>query len=252
MTDEDLAFQEDNSDTELLPWENKKEFQRLFSTQAVRSYLYLSLGMGLVALFLPIALVITGGYNGHFSISYFYHVSDLTRNILVGCLWAVGVFLFLFQGLSRWENWVLNLAGVSAIGVAMFPMAAQQCGAAEGASLHGISAIVFFLCLATVAVFFSKTRIQYIVYPPKRRRFKRLYDLAGLTMIVMPAAVVALYFLGGSQCENHWIFWVEVLGIAGFAFYWFVKTAEYRMLLRVKWLASDYERRQWAEAREKK
>jgi hypothetical protein len=252
MTDAELAFQQDDGTDELLPWKDKKEFQGLFSTQAVRSYLYLSLGMGLAAIFMPVALVVAGGYDGHYSISYFYHVSDLTRNILVGCLWAIGVFLFLFQGLSRWENWLLNLAGLSAIGVAMLPMAADQCGPAEGFSPHGTSAVIFFLCLAVVAIGFSKTRIQFIIYPPKRRRFKRLYDLAGLAMILMPAAVIGLYFLGGRQCENHWIFWVEACGIAAFAFYWFVKTAEYKTLLRVKWTASDAERRRWAKARDKK
>lgn len=237
---------------QLLPWGDKLRFQKLFSAQAVRSYLYLSLGMGLLAFFLPIALLLSGGYAGHYSISYFYHVSDVSRNILVGSLWAVGVFLFLFQGLSRWENWILNLAGVAAIGVAMFPMAADQCGRGQGVSVHALSAIALFICLAVVAIGFSKTRIRYIIYPPKRRRFATAYNLAGLAMIAMPAAVAALHFSGGGGCERHTIFWIEVFGIWAFAAYWFVKTAEYKILLRVKWSASRYERREWAKARETK
>jgi len=252
MAEKNLAFEADGDDGQSLPWNKKKQFQTLFSTQAVRSYLYLSLGMGLVAFMLPIALVAAGGYEGHYSISYFYHVSEASRNILVGCLWATGVFLFLFQGLSRWENWLLNLAGVAAIGVAMVPMPAEQCGPGKAFTLHALSAITFFLCLAVVAIGFSKTRIQYIIYPPKRLRFKRAYDLAGLLMILMPAAVIALYFLGGRRCATHWIFWVEACGIWAFAFYWFVKTAEYKTLLRIKWAASAAERRQWEKAREKK
>lgn len=229
---------------ELLPWADKVRFQKLFARQAARSYLYLSFGMGLLALLLPVALLLAGGYAGHYSISYFYHVNDLSRNILVGALCATGVFLFLFQGLSRWENMILNLAGVAAIGVAFLPMPPAQCAPGSAMTLHAASAIVFFLSLAVVAIGFAKTRIRFIIFPPKRERFKRAYDLAGLAMIAMPLAVVALYYLGGRRCETHWIFWVEVLGIWAFAAYWFIKTAEYKLLLRVRWVASQRERRE--------
>ena len=252
MSDEANAFERGRSEPGLLKWEDKTRFQKIFLNQAARSYLYLSVGMGIVALSLPIALVLSSGYAGHYSISYFYHVSDLGRNILVGCLWATGVFLFLFQGLSRWENWILNLGGVAAISVAMNPMPAEQCGTGPAFTFHAMSAIVFFACLSIVAIGFSKKRIQYIIYEPKRRRFKRAYDFAGLAMIAMPAAVAAIYFLGGRQCETHWVFWVETLGIWAFASYWFVKAAEYKTLLRVKWRATERERRQLAKIGEKK
>lgn len=234
MTPKSSDLENQNESGELLNWEDKKRFQRIFTDQAVRSYVHLSFGMGLLALLLPIALLLAGGYEGHFSISYFYHVSDLAQNILVGILWAIGVFLFLFQGLSRWENWILNAAGVAAIMVAMNPMPTEQCAQASGLTLHAASAVFFFVCLAIVAIGFSKGRIQYIIYPPKRRRFKRAYDTAGVLMIAMPAVVVVLHFLGGRECETHWIFWIETLGIAAFSFYWFVKTLEYKLLLRIK------------------
>lgn len=250
MTVEEASQSPTSAD--LLPWEDKERFRKLFSRQAMRSYLYLSFGMGLVAFLLPVALVLSSGYQGHYSISYFYHVSDLSRNILVGALWATGVFLFLFQGLSRRENWLLNLAGVAAISIAMFPMPADQCGSGQAFTIHAASAVLFFLCLAIVAIGFSKTRIQYIIYPPKRLRFKRAYNFAGWAMVVMPLAVIALHFMGGRKCENHWIFWVEVFGIWAFSLYWFVKTFEYKTLLGIKWLPTAAERREWAEAREKK
>ena len=45
-----------------------------------------------------------------------------------------------------------------------------------------------YACLALVAVGLSKTRIRYIIYPEKRRRFARAYDAAGLAMIAAAAA----------------------------------------------------------------
>jgi hypothetical protein len=221
---------------ELLPWEDKERFQKLFTGQAVRSYLFLSLGMGLIAFSLPIALVAVGGYEGHYSISYFYHVSELCRNILVGSLCATGAFLCLFHGLSKVENWILNLAGVASVSIAWNPMGAQ-CPAdpvGGGPGIHAASAMLFFACLAIVAVFFAKTRVSYIIYPPKRRRFILAYNLAGFAMIAMPVAIFIGHWLGNRGCENHWVFWIECAGIWAFSFFWFVKTYEYRLLLGVR------------------
>jgi hypothetical protein len=227
-------FETEETHGDLLNWEDKKRFQALFAAQAVKSYVYLSLGMGLVAALLPVALVAAGGYKDNYSISTFYHVSDLSRNILVGCLWAEGVFLILFHGLSKLENRILNVAGLAAISVAMNPMPVDQCGPGPAITVHAASALLFFACLATVAVFLSKGRIQYIIYPPKRRRFAAAYDIAGVAMIAMPVGVAALHFFGKGGCESPWIFWMEALGIWAFAAYWFVKFYEYRLLLRIK------------------
>jgi len=214
---------------DMLPREEKQCFQRILTRQAIRSYLFLSLGIGLVALALPVALVAFGGYDGHYSISYFYHAGETTRNILVGSLWATGVFLLLYHGLSDLENWLLNIAGVAAISVAMNPMNAQQCS--KGISIHGASAGLFFVCLAIVAVALSKGRVKHIQHRAKRRWFKRAYTIAGGAMIAMPAIVWGLHYLGGGKCESHWIFWIECFGIWAFAAYWFVKTYEFRVLL---------------------
>jgi len=229
MAEEEESPQWRGTSNDMLPREHKQHFQRILTRQAIRSYLFLCLGIGLVALVLPVALVTVGGYDGHFSISYFYHVGETTRNILVGALWATGVFLLLYHGLSKLENWLLNIAGLAAISVAMNPMDAQQCS--KGLSIHGVSAGLFFLCLAVVAVLLSKGRVKYIKDQAKRRWFKRAYTIAGGAMVAMPAIVWGLHQLGGGKCETHWIFWIECLGIWAFAAYWFVKTYEYRVLL---------------------
>jgi hypothetical protein len=247
MTSEDTPFRSDNNAHEPLRWEDKQRFQKLFTKHAVRSYLFLSLGMGLVAVFLPIALVAVAGYHDHFSISYFYHVTDASRNIFVGSMCAIGVFLVLFHGLSSLENWILNAAGAAAISVAMNPMhvyggphasaVEQQCPAVKDAglfSIHAASATFFFVCLAVAAVVLAKGRVKYIIYPPLRRRFIIAYNLAGFLMVAMPVAVFALHQIDGKSCESPWIFWIECFGIWAFASFWFVKTCEYRLLLRIR------------------
>ncbi|ATY31356.1 hypothetical protein [Sphingomonas psychrotolerans] len=241
MPDQEAPFDVQDSPDDLLDAADKRHFQQIFNKQAVRAYLYLSFGMGVIAFSLPILLVLAGGYEGHYSISYFYHVSDTCQNILVGCLCATGLFLFLFHGLSNVENWILNLAGAAAISVAMNPMRAQQCRAGDDMlSVHAASAILFFACLAVVAVIFSKRRIKHIKDPARRRAFETAYNAAGFAMIAMPAAVAATHFLRKADVAavaadcTHWIFWIECFGIWAFAFYWFVKTLEYRLLLRIR------------------
>jgi len=56
------------------------------------------------------------------SISAYYWTLDPERNAFVGVLCAVGVFLLLYKGYSWFEDRVLDLAGVSAVGIAFFPM----------------------------------------------------------------------------------------------------------------------------------
>jgi hypothetical protein len=232
MADERPSTPADAPRTNLWRWDNKRKFQRIFTRQAVKSYVYLSFGMGVVALALPILLLLVGVDGPHYSISHYYYAGDSARNILVGSLWATGVFLFLFHGLSDWENWILNVAGMAAISVAMNPMAKDQCdGSTPG--VHGASAIVFFGCLAVVAIFFSKGRVGYIIYPPKRRFFTAAYNVAGIAMIATIAIIAAVKLTGIAKCDTSWIFWAETFGIWAFSFYWFVKTHEYRLLLRI-------------------
>lgn len=162
--------------------------------------------MGFITLALPMLLVLIEGYECHYSISYFYHVSLLCRDILVGEICATGAFLFLFSGLSTLENLLLNIAGLAAVSIAINPMSAQQCpddalsasstlGAHAPAWVHGVSATIFFTCIGIVAIFLSRRRLGSIMWMPKRRRFQVAYTAAGMAMILMPAAVLATHFL---------------------------------------------------------
>ena len=228
------AFESSTNKGTLLKSQDVRRYQRIFEAQAVRSYLYLSLGIGLIAVFLPFLLMISGGYQAHDSMSSFYHDTvGPTRDILVGSLCAVGVFLFLFHGLSKLENWLLNLAGVAVIAVALIPSPGNT--GYGSALLHRGSAIVFFVLIAIVAVFLSKGRIKDIRDERKKRWFAAAYNVAGLAMFAMPIIVAALQFAPGDLFKSHWVFWTECVGIWSFSAYWFLKTFEYRLLLRIRW-----------------
>ena len=221
------AFQTSPNKSDLLPAQKKRYFQNVFEAQAVRTYLYLSLGIGLIAVLLPVLLVITGGYETHDSISSFYHDTDSpTRDILVGSLCAVGVFLFLFHGLSKLENWLLNVAGIAIIAVALIPSPGDT--TYGSALIHRGAAIVFFVLIGVVAIFLSKGRIKDIKDEAKRRWFTAAYNSVGILMVALPGVVALLQ-------GSHWVLQTEWAGVWLFSVYWFLKTFEYRLLLRVHW-----------------
>ena len=224
------AFETGTDNHALLKPDDRKHYQRVFEVQAARSYLYLSLGIGLIAALLPILLMLAGGYQGHDSISSYYTIEVWpSRDILVGSLCAVGVFLFLFHGLSKWENWLLNFAGMAVIAVALIPMTVSVV-------LHRGFAIVFFALIGIVAIFFSKKRVDKIPHKATRRVFKTGYTAAGTAMIVLPLVIAGLQ-LSPASSFRHWMFWIECAAIASFSVYWILKTAEYRLLLRIRWMA---------------
>jgi hypothetical protein len=230
MANVPTAFETGTSKAGWLKADDQKHYQRIFETQAARSYLYLSLGIGLIAALLPILLMLAGGYRDHDTISSYYTKEVWpSRDILVGSLCAVGVFLFLFHGLSKWENWLLNLAGVAVIAVALIPMTVSVV-------LHRGFAIVFFVLIGIVAIFFSKKRVERIPHKRTRRAFIAGYTAAGAAMIVLPLVIAALQLWPISRFQ-HWMFWIECAAIASFSAYWILKTAEYRLLLRIRWMA---------------
>ena len=56
------------------------------------------------------------------------------RNIFIGTLCALGVFLAAYEGYDDVDRWITNVAGFGAIGVALCPTKPMVCAAAgEGA-----------------------------------------------------------------------------------------------------------------------
>jgi hypothetical protein len=112
------------------------------------TYRVLRLGLGWSAIFLPLTLWLVGlarGVSLQGSMSAYYHTD--TRDVFVGVLFAAGAGLYLYRGFSRIENWMLNAAGLFAIGVALFPARAD----AGRITLHGICAVLF-LCVLRMSL----------------------------------------------------------------------------------------------------
>jgi hypothetical protein len=145
------------------------------------------------------------------------------RSYFVGFLFAVGAILFANKGYSRREDIFLNIAGVSAWLIALFPMPWTG-KPAPLPWVHGTAAIIFFLAIASVAAFCSRATVKLINNPTQRNLYMGLYRVLAVLMIASP---IAAYILNANILrKDNAIYWVEFCGIWAFAAYWIVKGIE--------------------------
>lgn len=206
------------------------------------AYRQLRIGMALLAIAMPIALMVGGGLSTiQTSLSAYYHFDGgVMRDWFVGILWAIGAFVLFYKGYTNRENIALNIAGIAAVTVALFPTGCTDTLCEPGTVLpsyssiiHGTAAVTFFLLIAYVCVCRSGDTLQLMEDQDQKNRFTLIYRLLGLAMVVMPLGVIAIEFLGNRGVrENFWIMLVEVIGIAVFATFWLYKSHEIRLLER--------------------
>jgi hypothetical protein len=199
------------------------------------TYIKLRLGMVVFAALLPFVLWIGGRIFADLplqgSISAYYHAGhSAMRDVFVGVLFAVGIFLYLYKGYSPLENWALNFAAIFVVGVAIFPMQ-WDCGeTCSKISLHGSLAVLFFLSIGYVCIFRSGDTLDLMKDKVKAARYKKAYKLQGTAMVVLPLIAVALSWLLRRHSEwDSTIFLVETVGVLVFASYWCVKTLEIKV-----------------------
>lgn len=166
----------------------------------VISYLNLRKLIGMMGLFLPLGLVILGGFQS--SLSAYYYTD--ARDWFVGVLIAIGTYLFTYRGYDIRDKIYTTVAGCSAVLVAMVP---------TPHTLHYIAAIVLFVCMGCLALFqFTKTGQAFP--DDKKLKSNKIYRICGLTIFVS----IALIFIVPSL-----MFILETIAVLSFAISWLVK-----------------------------
>ena len=215
------------------------EFAKAKRREVVRSYFRVRQALGWLGLSLPVLLILTGALSDGLapSVSDFFHT--LSRDVYVGVLVSIGIFLFVYEGYDRQpgetlaDNWIATVAGVSVIGVALFPnesptgevasLTQHLVGVSLSPAFHYTSAFIFFYCMGHFCMFrFSKTTDM-------RRR--RIYRACGWAIIASCAGLFAATIMRQagspevSALVTDWqiVFWVEVLGVCAFSIAWIVK-----------------------------
>lgn len=218
------------SDTDLAP----EELQR----HILSTYMNIRVGIAVIGIVFPFFLWLVGHVYARLplqgSMSAYYHAvgseGRSMRDWFVGLLFVVGIFLYLYKGFGRAENWALNIGGVLAVGVAVFPMP-WDTPSTYWITRHGFCAIGLFLCIAFVALFCADDTLDLIYDTDIRNpaqviaRLKLLYRLIGLVMIV---SMLVAYICNTVLRTEFRTFWVEAAGIVSFGTYWLLKGWELR------------------------
>ena len=195
----------------------------------VISYLNLRKAIGIIGIALPFVLVVgkwlldRPGIQS--SISAYYHT--VMPDVFVGILCAIGVFLFSYRGYGRRDNVAGTLAGIFAIGVALFPTSRVEGAVARDTIglLHLVFAALFFLTLAYFSlVLFRKTDPRS---PPTSRKKQRnvVYTVCGYGILACLAGIagVSLFPADAPIRDLDPVFWLEAAAVVAFGVSWLTK-----------------------------
>jgi hypothetical protein len=197
----------------------------------VASYLTIRRAVGLSGLALPVMLVGGGWLSGvpiQDNMSSYYHTP--MRDVFVGTLCAIGVFLFCYRGYDWVENWSANAGGVSALGIALFPLDYASDPLVQkslSGYLHTVSGGVFFLTLACYSLYHFP-RDARLEQEPHLRERSWIYRASGLVILFCMVAMAAYLFLLGGQWKRlfndfNFLLWMESIAVWSFAAAWLAK-----------------------------
>jgi GNAT superfamily N-acetyltransferase len=188
------------------------------------SYLALRKAVGWIGIALPLVLVL--GMLLIFrekpvlkTISLYYHSG--MRDVFVGAICSIALFLFFYKGYDRLDNWAGNVAGFFAVGIALFPTAAKGPQDWVGV-VHFISAAVFFMILSGISMFlFTRTKPD-----PTRQKVTRnkIYLICGLVMIFSLVSILIYFsFFDFEKSASCFVFWAETIALIAFGVSWLTK-----------------------------
>ncbi len=193
------------------------------------SYLVLRRAVGLIGMALPFVLalgkLLLEGPGLQSSLSSYYYTA--MRDVFVGSLCAIAVFLWSYRGYDRRDDLTGNLAGLAAIGVALFPTT-PDVGATERdrliGALHLGSAAILFLCLAYFSLVLFRQSDQQQPTLEKHQR-NQIYATCGYTILICIALIGLIALLPAALPLKQLtpIFWLESTAIIAFGISWFTK-----------------------------
>ncbi len=166
----------------------------------VLSYLALRKAVGAVALALPFALAIPWWFLRdraiESSISSYYYTG--MRNLFVGSLCAIAMFMLCARGYDRKDEIAGILSSIFALGVAFFPtkpdVGATSVQKQVGWVHYTFAALLFFTLAYFCLVLFKMTAKDRVVTPQKEKR-NVVYTVCGWVIIASIALIVLFNFV---------------------------------------------------------
>lgn len=190
----------------------------------LHSYLSLRKAVGWIGILLPFVLVlghliIFNGNSVLDNMSVYYHTG--MRDVFVGALCAIALFLFFYKGYDRWDNYSADLAGVFALGIAFFPTIKD--GPWDWiAWVHFVCAACFLVILALISIFLFTRGEKH----PTRMKMKRnlIYRACGIIMLAALASIEVFFlFFDGIGSDSRFVLVAETVTLVAFGISWLTK-----------------------------
>jgi hypothetical protein len=203
------------------------EGERDLRSGLVLSYLALRRAIGVIGMSLPVVLAVGktvldgGGLAPSLSDYYFTGM----RDVFVGSLCAIAVFLCSYR-YDRPDAVAGGVAGVAALGVALFPTApgGMPTGQDVTGVVHLVCAATFFLTLAWFCLgLFPRTHPDVPPTAAKRRRNVVYRVCGGLVVLGVAGAALSAVLPAELVDRLHPVFWSEAVAVTAFGVAWFVK-----------------------------
>jgi hypothetical protein len=195
----------------------------------------INLCIGAIAMLLGPGLVLVGYASSRFDLSFipgppvapsisdYYYFNDITRNIFVGALCAIGLLISAYRG-WRDDNAADRVIAVTGF-IAAWAVAMAPCKS-ELKPLHFLAAAVLFGLMAIMLRyrFTEPTGDPDETAHPGWKAFRnRIYRWCSNVMLVAMAAR-ALTMLPNVTAAWNTTFWVEVVGLSAFSLGWLTKS----------------------------
>lgn len=204
--------------------------------QFMISYLTLRKAIGFLGIFMPVLLLLGTFTIGRCtqiqdSISHYYFT--IMGSVLVGVLCSFSIFLFLYIGYDKWDNFFTNLAAIFALGIAFF--ATTQTPDANCAVcflgyckarvlVHYISAALFFTTLSYISIFlFTKSKGTKTNEKFSRNIVYRICGIVMLISILLILLIKVVPWLENLLVRYKPVFWLEWIALVAFGVSWLVK-----------------------------
>lgn len=211
----------------------------------VLSYLAMRRFIGLLGLALPLVCLLAAVFPSpearvYFdSISMYYYSS--VHDVFVGIVITMGLFLITYHGHDYRDRIVTTLAGLAALGVALFPCEYPLSSVPQGLfqlppkvsdPVHLTNAGLFFFLLAMMSIFlFTKTKKgKKIAKGSAKARQNMVYRVTGVLILLSIAAVAVTESLTMARVldaeavrRSRVFFWLESFMLLNFGVSWIVK-----------------------------
>lgn len=197
--------------------------------------------LGWLCIALPFLSILFGLFGVLTHVNYFgwWHSISATyyansKIIMIGLLFTTGIYFWAYKGYDKIDNFITNIAAISAFGIICFPTYTQYEHHVGLFSLktnislifHCVSAFTFYLCFLLMIFRFRKTLDKKTITDKKKIRNKFYLMFGSIISVCIVLIVLKTIF----KWPNYLIIILETILQICCGFSWLIKSGAFKNL----------------------